>query len=126
MDRVANTRRTRQQKTGASLSVVRGGAQASTRAQAGSPAGRDVHRVKITLSGAKPPIWRRLEVLSDITLHRLHEVIQQSFGWDGGHMWVFSTPDGQYGVADPELDFRSAAARKLSDAPPGRAYPLYL
>lgn len=78
-------------------------------------AGRTVHRVKIALHGAKPPIWRRLEVPSDITLERLHFVVQEAFGWDNAHMWVFSTPAGEYGVADPELGHRSAAAKKLSD-----------
>jgi hypothetical protein len=100
-----------------------GGELPTRRGDAGSrpamtTAGRDIHRVKITLRGAKPPIWRRLEVPSGITLHRLHEVILRSFGWDGSHMWVFSTPDGEYGIADRELEFRSAASRKLSDAAP--------
>src|SRR5216683_1219088 len=81
-------------------------------------AGRTVHRVKITLRGAKPPIWRRLEVPSDITLQRLHLAVQQAFGWADGHMWVFSTPAGEYGTANPELGHRSAAAKKLSDVAP--------
>lgn len=74
-----------------------------------------VHRVKITLRGAKPPIWRRLEVPSGTTLERLHHVIQEAFGWEDCHLWVFSTPRGEYGVADRELGHQSAAARKLAD-----------
>jgi len=80
-----------------------------------SLAGRTVHQLKITLRGAKPPIWRRLEVPSDITLDRLHLAIQEAFGWADYHMWVFSTPAGEYGTADPELGHRSAAAKQLSD-----------
>jgi hypothetical protein len=75
--------------------------------------------VKITLRGSKPPIWRRLEVPSGITLTRLHDAIQQSFGWDGSHLWVFSTPAGEYGITGQGLDCRSAAARKLSGVAPG-------
>lgn len=79
-----------------------------------------VHRLKITLSGLRPPIWRRLEVPSDITLARLHDAIQAVFGWEGCHLWVFSTPSGQYGMRDAELGFYSAAAKKLSAAAPER------
>ncbi|MGH3887249.1 MAG: plasmid pRiA4b ORF-3 family protein [Pseudonocardiaceae bacterium] len=75
--------------------------------------GRTVHQVKITLRGARPPIWRRLEVSSGTTLQQLHHSIQQAFGWAGYHLWVFSTPTGDYGVADPELGHRSAASTKL-------------
>jgi pRiA4b ORF-3-like protein len=77
-----------------------------------------VYRIKITLRGSKPPIWRRLEVPSGTTLHRLHGLIQDAFGWQDYHMWVFETAQGDYGVADPELGHRSAASKKLSDVAP--------
>jgi hypothetical protein len=80
--------------------------------------GRTVHRIKITLSGTKPPIWRRLEVPSGITLQKLHHGIQQAFGWAGYHMWVFTAPTGEYGISDPELGHRSAATKKLADVAP--------
>jgi hypothetical protein len=79
---------------------------------------RTVHRVKITLVGAKPPIWRRLEVPSGITLLDVHHSIQEAFGWDESHMWVFSTPTGEFGLPDPELGHRSAATKKLVDVAP--------
>lgn len=77
-----------------------------------------VHRLKITLRGSTPPIWRRVEVASDTTLEQLHEIVQASFGWDGYHMWVFSTPSGEFGVHDPELEHGDAASRKLGAAAP--------
>lgn len=78
-----------------------------------------VHRMKITLRGSKPPIWRRLEVPSEITLQELHAVIQAAFGWQDHHMWVFESGSGAYGLPDPELGHRSAASKKLSGVAPG-------
>jgi hypothetical protein len=77
-----------------------------------------VHRVKVTLRGVRPPIWRRLEVPSGSTLHRLHQSIQAAFGWDNRHAWVFETPVGAYGVADRELGRRSAQCKRLADVAP--------
>lgn len=82
-------------------------------------AGRTVHTIKVTLRGSKPPIWRRLEVPSDCTLRRLHGVIQAAFGWEDYHLWVFEVAGEQYGVADRELEVRSAAAKRLSQVAPG-------
>jgi hypothetical protein len=83
--------------------------------------GRSVHRVKITMRGARPPIWRRLEVPSQITLQQLHHVIQQAFGWQGHHLWVFATDNGEFGMPDRELGHRSAAATKLDEVAPRAA-----
>ncbi len=75
-----------------------------------------IHRVKATLRGAKPPIWRRFEVTSDTTLQRLHRVIQIGFEWQDYHLHVFDTTAGRYGIPDPdgELEVRSDANKKLS------------
>jgi hypothetical protein len=55
---------------------------------------------KITLKGAKPPIWRRIQV-EDCTLDKLHEHIQTSMGWTNSHLHQFMIGGEQYG--DPDL-----------------------
>jgi hypothetical protein len=92
------------------------GATATPRAAKAS--GRAVHRMKISLRGARPPIWRRLEVPSTMTLRQLHHAIQEAFGWADDHLWRFETPTGPYGQSDPELGHRSAAGRKLESVAP--------
>jgi Plasmid pRiA4b ORF-3-like protein len=72
----------------------------------------------VGLRGAKPPIWRRLLVPADVSLARLHEVIQAAFGWHGGHMHVFETPYGDFGHADRELGHRAEAPVTLEQVAP--------
>jgi hypothetical protein len=55
---------------------------------------------KITLLGAKPPIWRRIQV-QDCTLDKLHEHIQTAMGWTNSHLHQFEIKGERYG--DPEL-----------------------
>ena len=48
-------------------------------------------RVRLDLHGAKPPVWRRLELPGDLTLPRLHDVIQAAMGWSDSHLHRFRT-----------------------------------
>jgi hypothetical protein len=65
-------------------------------------AAAEVHRVKVNLYGAKPPIWRRLEIPSAMPLDQLHEVMQIAFEWRDYHLHSFETPCGEFGPADDE------------------------
>ena len=40
-----------------------------------------VYQLKVALQGAKPPIWRRIQVPGDITLEQLHNVLRSA--WTG-------------------------------------------
>jgi Plasmid pRiA4b ORF-3-like protein len=59
------------------------------------PQNPTVHQLKITLQGAKPPLWRRILVPSDATLGFVHEVIQEAFNWEGFHLHRFEDSRGR-------------------------------
>jgi hypothetical protein len=48
-------------------------------------------RVRLDLHGAKPPVWRRLELPGDLNLPRLHDVFQAAMGWSDSHLHRFRT-----------------------------------
>lgn len=48
-------------------------------------------RVRLDLHGAKPPVWRRLELPGDLPLPRVHEVVQAAMGWSDTHLHRFRT-----------------------------------
>ena len=77
-----------------------------------------VYQLKVALVGAKPPIWRRLEVPGDISLARLHTVIQAAFGWHDTHLHVFETPSGSFGTTDADLGHRDEAPVTLEQVAP--------
>ncbi|MFC8797123.1 hypothetical protein ACFT2C_05285 [Promicromonospora sp. NPDC057138] len=43
------------------------------------------YRVRVDLDDANPPIWRCLDLRSDLTLDVVHQVIQDTFGWALAH-----------------------------------------
>lgn len=61
-----------------------------------------VYRLKVTLKDNRPPIWRRIEVPSDIKLGKLHQLLQEAMGWTDSHLHAFNIGDESYGVPDPE------------------------
>ena len=64
-------------------------------------AARTIVTLKVTLTGSRPPIWRRLMVPGSMTLGDLHQAIQIAFGWYNSHLHAFDIEGRQFG--DPEL-----------------------
>jgi hypothetical protein len=48
-------------------------------------------RLHVQLEGSFPPVWRRIEVASDLGLDDLHAVLQVVFGWEDYHLFRFTT-----------------------------------
>ncbi|MHB9035016.1 MAG: plasmid pRiA4b ORF-3 family protein [Armatimonadota bacterium] len=60
-----------------------------------------IYQLKISLNYIKPEIWRRFLVRSDISLVKLHNVIQGIMGWENCHLYHFEVCGVEY--ADPDL-----------------------
>jgi hypothetical protein len=64
-----------------------------------------VYQLKVTLKGISPPIWRRFQVTDDITLPKLHRVLQAIMGWEDYHLHVFDIGGVNYSMPYPgEVD----------------------
>ncbi len=63
-----------------------------------------IARIRIDLGGARPPIWRRVDVPVTLTLHELHDVIQRAFAWENSHLHQFTVGERVYGPPEYELD----------------------
>jgi Plasmid pRiA4b ORF-3-like protein len=47
-------------------------------------------RVRVDLEHADPPIWRQLDLRSDLTLDVVHQVLQVAFAWSDTHLHRFA------------------------------------
>lgn len=56
----------------------------------------------IELKWIDPAIWRRVVVPANITLGKLHHVIQAVMGWYDSHLHEFEIAGERYGMPDPE------------------------
>ena len=54
--------------------------------------GGAIWQLKVTLLDSRPPIWRRFQVESGVTLQRLHHILQVVMGWTDSHMHGYRRP----------------------------------
>jgi hypothetical protein len=62
------------------------------------------YQLKISLDETEPEIWRRVVVPADITLDRLHDVIQICMGWNDSHLHRFTIDGREYTDYFDEVD----------------------
>jgi hypothetical protein len=60
------------------------------------------YKIKITLEGSKPLIWRRVIVPAEITFKRLHDIIQLSMGWSNCHLYDFNLTEEKLRITGDE------------------------
>jgi Plasmid pRiA4b ORF-3-like protein len=67
-----------------------------------------IYRLKITLVGIEPPIWRALQVPASIKLCCLHSTLQVVMGWKDLHLHRFEKDGKNWGIVqlydDDRLD----------------------
>jgi Plasmid pRiA4b ORF-3-like protein len=69
----------------------------------------DEYTLSIRLAEIEPAIWRRIVVPGQLTLHRLHHILQVTMGWTHSHLHQFIVPGTNestyYGEPSPEDDY---------------------
>ncbi|MGA2480276.1 MAG: plasmid pRiA4b ORF-3 family protein [Spirochaetia bacterium] len=74
-------------------------------------------QLRISVKDVKPEIWRKLLVSSDITLARLHAILQVLMGWRDNHLYAFVIDEKRYSPPsehDKEIGKQYSIRTKLS------------
>jgi hypothetical protein len=89
-----------------------------------------LHQIKVELAGVRPPVWRRVLLSPEITLGKLHRVLQAVMGWEDSHAHAFVQDGRTY--SDPRfeldgnvLDERSVSLGEILAEPGSRLIYLY-
>lgn len=68
----------------------------------------ELMRFRVTLSGVRPPVWRRIEVPASDSFWDLHVAVQDAMGWLDCHLHLFEVQNpksgdlDEIGVPDPD------------------------
>jgi len=78
------------------------------------------HRLKIVLEDVKPPIWRKIELSSDMKLPQVSRALIATMGWTDTHLHAFRVGRTSYGVPDADFpsDLRSERQVTLAEIAP--------
>jgi len=76
---------------------------------------QQVYQFKITLSGSKPPIWRRVLAPSDFSLEKFHKIIQACFDWYECHLYAFEIFNECYDDENPRSLSKKLSALEIGE-----------
>jgi len=79
-----------------------------------------IYQLRVSLLESTPAIWRQMQVRSDVSLYRLHRILQVVMGWTNSHLYQFIVNRRMYGQPDPEfgMDITNAQRVKLGEVVP--------
>jgi hypothetical protein len=69
-------------------------------------------KLRVTVKGVNPPVWRRLLVRDDTTLADLHRTLQRLLGWSDGYLHEFSVAGVSFGAYDPGGQLSASPVRQ--------------
>jgi Plasmid pRiA4b ORF-3-like protein len=61
-----------------------------------------IYTLYTQIQDIEPPIWRRIQIDGDITLRKLHHILQAAFGWTDAHLHDFEIERRTYAMGDNE------------------------
>src|SRR5659263_243753 len=82
-----------------------------------------VYQMKVKLDDISPPIWRRIQVTNNITLGKLHRILQIIMGWSDYHLHEFIIDGISFGVPDKEGMFEPKFPTQKSKPLAGNPVP---
>jgi tetratricopeptide (TPR) repeat protein len=80
------------------------------------PVSGPIYQLKVMLKGSKPPIWRRFQVPGNISLRKLHLILQEVMGWTNSHLYRFEIGGTEFGEPENEsygLEVKNSHRTKL-------------
>ena len=84
---------------------------------------RALYQLRIALQDIQPTVWRQIQVWEDITMGKLHDILQIVMDWEDYHLHEFRIGRRLYSVPDPDDDMHERKViderrERLSDAVP--------
>jgi hypothetical protein len=86
-----------------------------------------IYQLKVTLRGCNPSVWRRLLVPGDLSLLKLHLVMQIAMGWEDAHVHRFVVGNTYYSIPiedffESDKNFENSEKVKLSQLVTGEGF----
>jgi hypothetical protein len=75
---------------------------------------RKYYQVKISIEHVQPVIYRRLLIPDHIPFTKFHKIIQNAFGWENQHLYLFDLPDCIIKEKDPYFSFDKVEKHPVS------------
>jgi hypothetical protein len=72
-----------------------------------------MYQLRVDIAGAKPPVWRRLQVVADVSLAEVHRTVQAAFDWSDARPHWFETPFGRFAVPGRGVEYANDEADVL-------------